>query len=88
MSLSFPFTSTGWINRFEIIIIIIIIIIKLTKLFFHFRDPVDSDGGQIIFGGSDEALYEGELNWIDLSSATYWQISVSGYKHNLYLHKL
>jgi hypothetical protein len=39
---------------------------------------VDSDGGQIIFGGIDETLYEGEMHWIDLSSATYWQITASG----------
>jgi cathepsin D len=46
--------------------------------FYINRDPEDDNGGVIILGGSDETLYEGEISWISLSSATYWQISLDG----------
>lgn len=42
------------------------------------RDPEDSNGGTIVIGGSDESLYEGEISWFNLSSATYWQITLDG----------
>jgi hypothetical protein len=45
---------------------------------FNFRDPEDSNGGTIVIGGSDESLYEGEISWFNLSSATYWQITLDG----------
>jgi hypothetical protein len=51
---------------------------KIQNQIFFFRDPEDSNGGTIIFGGSDETLYEGEMSWFNLSSATYWQISLDG----------
>jgi len=46
--------------------------------FYINRDPSDDYGGVIILGGSDETLYEGEISWFNLSSSTYWQISVDG----------
>ena len=30
----------------------------------------------MILGGSDETLYTGEMNYIDLSAKTYWQAAM------------
>jgi len=40
------------------------------------RDQDDPNGGQMILGGSDETLYTGEMNYIDLSAKTYWQAAM------------
>lgn len=38
-----------------------------------------SDGGQIVFGGVDKNLYTGELTWIPVTQALYWQISIDDF---------
>jgi len=42
------------------------------------RNPDDPNGGLLILGGSDEELYEGDMHYVGLSAATYWQISMNG----------
>lgn len=52
---------------------------KVDKPVFSFwlnRDPEDPNGGTLILGGSDPDLYQGELYYVDLSAATYWQVSM------------
>lgn len=36
----------------------------------------DQSGSVVIFGGIDSSYYTGNLNWVPLSSETYWQITV------------
>nr|ABX89619.1 pepsinogen [Diplodus sargus] len=33
-------------------------------------------GSEVVFGGTDSSHYTGQITWIPLSSATYWQISM------------
>ncbi|XP_036960424.1 pepsin A-like isoform X2 [Acanthopagrus latus] len=33
-------------------------------------------GSEVVFGGTDSNHYTGQINWIPLSSATYWQINM------------
>jgi len=40
------------------------------------RDQEDSNGGQLILGGTDESLYTGEMSYVPLSSKTYWQVNM------------
>lgn len=37
------------------------------------RDPSAAQGGEIILGGSDPAHFRGNLTYVPLSKATYWQ---------------
>lgn len=37
----------------------------------------DSKDGELTFGGYDEDHFTGDLHWVPLSSATYWQINPS-----------
>lgn len=36
----------------------------------------DQSGSVVMFGGIDSSYYTGTLNWVPLSSETYWQITV------------
>ncbi|XP_026571355.1 cathepsin E [Pseudonaja textilis] len=38
------------------------------------RNPYSSVGGELIFGGYDEAYFSGNLNWIPVTKQGYWQI--------------
>lgn len=42
-------------------------------LYVALRDPSAAQGGEIILGGSDPAHYRGNLTYVPLSKATYWQ---------------
>lgn len=56
---------------------------KVDKPVFSFwlnRNPEDPNGGTLILGGSDPELYEGELYYVGLSAATYWQVSMKSMK--------
>lgn len=37
-----------------------------------------SDRGELLLGGTDPAHYTGEITWVNLLSATYWEITLSG----------
>jgi hypothetical protein len=38
-----------------------------------------TDKGELLLGGTDPELYEGEFNYVPLSSATYWEIELGGF---------
>jgi hypothetical protein len=38
------------------------------------------DKGELTLGGTDPAHYTGDITWVDLSSPTYWEITMSGMK--------
>uniref|UniRef100_A0A7S1Z4I8 Peptidase A1 domain-containing protein n=1 Tax=Ditylum brightwellii TaxID=49249 RepID=A0A7S1Z4I8_9STRA len=38
----------------------------------------DNTEGELTFGGVDEEKYEGEIEYVDLISSTYWEIDVDG----------
>uniref|UniRef100_A0A670ZDG5 cathepsin E n=1 Tax=Pseudonaja textilis TaxID=8673 RepID=A0A670ZDG5_PSETE len=43
------------------------------------RNPYSSVGGELIFGGYDEAYFSGNLNWIPVTKQGYWQILLDKY---------
>ncbi|XP_028652957.1 pepsin A-like [Erpetoichthys calabaricus] len=46
-------------------------------LFSVYLSPDGKSGSEVLFGGIDTSHYTGNINWISLSSDTYWQITVS-----------
>jgi len=42
------------------------------------RNPDADLGGVMVLGGSDPSLYEGEMTYVDVDAATYWQINMDG----------
>lgn len=38
-----------------------------------------SDKGELVLGGVDEAHYTGDITWVDLMAATYWQIALDSF---------
>ena len=54
-------------------------------------------GSEVVFGGVDPSHYTGQITWIPLTSATYWQIKMDRYRkmhlksakwHTNHKHKL
>ena len=48
------------------------------ELLNNFRNPDDPNGGLLVLGGSDPDYYEGDMHYVDLSAATYWQVAMKG----------
>ena len=49
-----------------------------TKAFISLRNPDEDLGGVMVLGGSDPTLYEGEMTYVNVDAATYWQITMDG----------
>jgi hypothetical protein len=47
------------------------------KFAFYLGDNCD---GELTFGGYDETKFTGDISWVNLSHATYWQIDMDGAK--------
>ncbi|XP_060931023.1 pepsin A-like [Limanda limanda] len=45
-------------------------------LFSVYLSSNDQQGSEVVFGGSDPNHYTGQISWIPLTSATYWQIKM------------
>lgn len=42
------------------------------------RNQNESDGGEIIFGGTDPSKYSGKFSYVPLIKETYWEVHVDG----------
>ena len=52
---------------------------KVDKPVFSFwlnRNPDESNGGVLVLGGSDENLYSGEMNYVNLMEETWWHVNM------------
>lgn len=47
----------------------------------------DNGPGELTFGGYDASKFEGDLKYVKLDAATYWQISLDGIKSGDYHHE-
>ena len=66
-------------NNSAFLLFIDLVFLSFLNLFltlYPHRNQDDPVGGELILGGSDPAYYEGEMHYVDLSKATYWQVSM------------
>lgn len=50
--------------------------------FFLYICSTDKQSSEVVFGGTDPNHYVGEITWIPLTSATYWQIKMDRYERS------
>lgn len=48
--------------------------------FAFFLGNADSEDGELVIGGYDEAHFIGSLNYVPLKSQTYWEINIEAFK--------
>lgn len=48
--------------------------------FWLSANPNSTTGGELTLGGYDHAHYSGTINWVPLSSQTYWEVKLDGMK--------
>ncbi|XP_033485642.1 pepsin A-like [Epinephelus lanceolatus] len=51
-------------------------------LFSVYLSSHGEQGSEVVFGGIDNSHYTGQVTWVPLTSATYWQIKMDGVKIN------
>lgn len=47
-------------------------------LFFAFRDPKHSPGGELVLGGTDPNYYTGNFNYMDTRETGKWEVTMKG----------
>ncbi|XP_006750713.2 pepsin F-like, partial [Leptonychotes weddellii] len=50
--------------------------------FAFYLSKKEEEGSVVMFGGVDHSYYSGELNWVPVSKALYWQLSVDSISMN------
>lgn len=55
--------------------------LHMTFVFSHSLSNSEQ-GSEVVFGGVDSSHYTGQISWIPLTSATYYQIKMDRYKEN------
>lgn len=54
----------------------------LLYFFFIYICSTDVQSSEVVFGGTDPNHYVGEITWIPLTSATYWQVKMDRYERS------
>ena len=49
-----------------------------TAQFSFYLGSSESDSGELLLGGTDSKYYTGDISWVNLYSATYWEIQIGG----------
>lgn len=52
-------------------------LVDVAQFSFYLGDS-RMDKGELVFGGYDEAHFTGDITWVNLLSATYWEITMGG----------
>ena len=51
---------------------------RMTVFSCYNRNLNNSNGGELLLGGTDTSHYDGTLNVINLTKETYWQVKMDG----------